>query len=368
MDKNEKKLILFMPSMEGGGVEKNFIIIANYLAKNIKNISLITFDKKFNKRFDKKIDIINSNYSNKKKYSKYFKYFISLYLLIKEIRGYRETLIFSFQANIYVIILSIFFNFKVITRSNSSPSGWGGNIIKKNLFKFFFKYAHKIIVNSSHFKKEFQNVFNINTVLIYNPLDKSQILKKSKKFLNFKFFDDSKSLKIINIARFTNQKDHITLLKGFELIVKKKKCKLLIMGYGKNKEIIKNFIRQKKLNNYINVIDFQDNPYNYLNKADIFVLTSKFEGLPNVLLEAQVLKKFIISSDCPTGPKEILKSGKYGDLFDVGDYKDLAKKILRFNKKSKIYRSKIKLAYNSLDRFDYSNNCKKYLNIIRESL
>ena len=112
MDKNEKKLILFMPSMEGGGVEKNFIIIANYLAKNIKNISLITFDKKFNKRFDRKIDIINSNYSNKKKYSKYFKYFISLYLLIKEIRGYRETLIFSFQANIYVIILSMYFHLK----------------------------------------------------------------------------------------------------------------------------------------------------------------------------------------------------------------------------------------------------------------
>ena len=74
MDKNKKKLILFMPSMEGGGVEKNLIIIANYLAKNIKNISLITFDKKFNNRFDKKINIINSNYSNKKKYSKYFKY------------------------------------------------------------------------------------------------------------------------------------------------------------------------------------------------------------------------------------------------------------------------------------------------------
>ena len=85
MEKNEKRLILFMPSMEGGGVEKNIIIIANYLAKNLKNISLITFDKKFNKKFDKKINIINSNYSNQKKYSKYFKYLVSIYLLIKEI-------------------------------------------------------------------------------------------------------------------------------------------------------------------------------------------------------------------------------------------------------------------------------------------
>ena len=65
MEKSEKQLILFMPSMEGE-VEKNIIIIANYLAKNLKNISLITFDKKFNKKFDKKINIINSNFSNKK--------------------------------------------------------------------------------------------------------------------------------------------------------------------------------------------------------------------------------------------------------------------------------------------------------------
>ena len=368
MDKNKKKLILFMPSMEGGGVEKNLIIIANYLAKNIKNISLITFDKKFNNRFDKKINIINSNYSNKKKYSKYFKYLISICMLIKEISGYKQSLVFSFQANIYVIILSIFFNFKIIARSNSSPSGWGNNVIKKYLFKFFFKYAKKIVVNSHHFKKEFQNVFNVKTLLIYDPLDKSEILKKSKKFLNFKFFDDAGSLKIINIARFTDQKDHITLLKSFEIVVREKKSKLLIMGYGNNKEIINDFIKEKKLNDNIKVIDFQDNPYNYLNKADIFVLTSKFEGLPNVLLEAQVLKKFIISSDCPTGPKEILKSGKYGDLFEVGDYKNLAKQILKFNKRSKIYRSKIKLAYNSLDRFDYSKNCKKYLNIICKSL
>ena len=72
MEKNEKRLILFMPSMEGGGVEKNIIIIANYLAKNLKNISLITFDKKFNKNLIKKINIINSNYSNQKKIFKIF--------------------------------------------------------------------------------------------------------------------------------------------------------------------------------------------------------------------------------------------------------------------------------------------------------
>ena len=75
------------------------------------------------------------------------------------------------------------------------------------------------------------------------------------------------------------------------------------------------------------------NPYKYFKDTDIFVLSSKFEGLPNVLLEAQFFKKFIISSNCPTGPKEILLNGKAGELFDVGNYKKLSKIILNYNKK-----------------------------------
>ena len=175
-------------------------------------------------------------------------------------------------------------------------------------------------------------------------------------------------MKIINIARFTDQKDHLTLLKSFEIVKKKISSKLLIMGYGKNKKIINNFIKKKKLNKCVKVINFQKNPYNFLHKADIFVLTSKYEGLPNVLLEAQTLKKFIITSDCPTGPKEILKNGKYGDLFKIGDYKILAKKILNYNKNSKIYRTKTQLAYKDLNRFDYIKNCEKYFRIVYKSL
>jgi glycosyltransferase involved in cell wall biosynthesis len=140
------------------------------------------------------------------------------------------------------------------------------------------------------------------------------------------------------------------------------------MGYGINKKMINQFIKEKKLNKNIKVINFQQNPYYFLKKADIFVLTSKFEGLPNVLLEAQTLKRFIISSDCPTGPKEILKNGNYGDLFNVVGYGNLSNKIILYNKNSKINRSKINLAYHNIERFDYRKNCQKYLSIIYKSL
>ena len=86
MDKTQKRLILFMPSMDGGGVEKNIVLISNYLSKHLNNIYLITFDKKFNNKFSKKIHILNvKNTRNNFKYSKYYKYFRCLFLLIKEL-------------------------------------------------------------------------------------------------------------------------------------------------------------------------------------------------------------------------------------------------------------------------------------------
>ena len=97
--------------------------------------------------------------------------------------------------------------------------------------------------------------------------------------------------------------------------------------------------------------------------CDIFVLTSAFEGHPNVLIEAQSLKKYIISSDCPTGPREILGNGKYGSLFKVGDYKKLSKLLINFkmNRKNK---NKILEGYKTLKIYDYKKNCKAYLDIV----
>ena len=73
------------------------------------------------------------------------------------------------------------------------------------------------------------------------------------------------------------------------------------MGYGPNRNKIINHIRRNNLSNYVKVIKFQDNSYKFLKKSNLFILSSLYEGLPNVILEAMTLKKFVISSDCPTG-------------------------------------------------------------------
>ena len=361
METLKKKLVIFMPSMEGGGVEKNAIIISNYLANFINNIELITYDGKFNRYFDKRIKVINHIKKSNLKRSKYYKYFICLILLVRSFFKNKESYVFAFQANIYCIILAIIFRKKLITRSNSSPSGWSKNIIKNLLFRILFKYPEKIIVNSKAFKKEIDNKFKINSKMIYNPLDKLEVLKKSREKIRDNFFKSEKTLKIINVSRFTDQKDHITLLKAFKLISKKISSKLILVGYGSNKNKILNFIKENKLQKKIKIINFTFNPLKYVSKSDIFVLSSLYEGLPNVILESMLMKKYVISSNCPTGPSEILEKGKYGSLFPVRNYKKLSEIILNYYANKIKYIKKINKAYKSLYRFDKKKNCESYL-------
>ena len=97
-----------------------------------------------------------------------------------------------------------------------------------------------------------------------------------------------------------------------------------------------NYILDNNLQKNIKLAGFKKDASDYIRSCDLFVLSSNFEGLPNTLIEAQAAGIPIISSNCATGPKEILINGRLGDLFNTGDYKDLCKKILNFSKNRKI--------------------------------
>ena len=173
-------------------------------------------------------------------------------------------------------------------------------------------------------------------------------------------------MKILFLGRFVDQKDPFTFLYGIKNIDKQINYQALMVGEGYMKKNVAEFIFKNNLSNKIKLIKYNSHPMQYLNQCDLLVLTSKYEGLPNVLLEAQYLKKYIISTDCKTGPREILNNGKYGDLFKVGDYKSLKKKIefFYFKKKSKYIKKKIDMGFLKLNRFDYDKCCNKYLSII----
>ena len=138
------------------------------------------------------------------------------------------------------------------------------------------------------------------------------------------------------------------------------------MGRGRLKKKIFQFIETNNLKKNVKILDYKKNPYPYIKQADFLILTSLHEGLPNILLEAIVLSKFIISSNCPTGPKEILNNGKGGELFKVGNYKDLAQKIIFCSKNKKICKGKIRFALSKVNRFDYEINLNEYFEVLQK--
>ena len=361
----KSKIILFMPCADLGGVEKNFFLISNFLAKNKKNVIVISISKNIKKRLNKNIKLISLNLNIWDKLTRRLKFLLGLFLLIKEIFKNKDCLVVSFQANIYCGLLSKLFGFNLIIRSNSSPEGWSKNFIKTFIYKIGLNAAEKVIVNSKDFKNIIKKKFNVNAITIYNPLNKEEIIKLSKKKIKFSFFENG-YLNLINIGRLEDQKDHITLLNAVKLIKNKIKVKLLIIGNGNNQNKLNRYIEDNKLNRNVKILNNINNPFPYLLRSDLFILSSKFEGLPNVLLEAITLNKFVISTNCSTGPSEILVNGKGGILIPIKNSKKMADNIVYYYKNKKKLKKKLIFAKKNLERFNFKNNLNSYLSIFEK--
>ena len=182
-----KKLIMFLPSINNGGNEKNFFSTANNLCKRKIKISIITCsgDKALKRlHFKNNCKLLNFDKFNLK-----IKYFISFIHLI--IIGNKFTPILSFQGNLLAIIVGKLLNTKVIIRFNSHPYNFIKSKLKKTIFKFFYNMADIIIVNSEDIKKTLKKEYNLNSYLIKNEIDKDKIRKQSKKKIKYKFFKNN---------------------------------------------------------------------------------------------------------------------------------------------------------------------------------
>ncbi len=211
-----------MPFIGGGGVEKNLFIVANFFSKKFKKVIICTYSKKYRNKFNKKIKFLNPKLNFLENINLRIKYLLCLFSLFKFLRQNRNTLVFSFQANIYCIILCKFLNVRIISRSNSSPSGWYHNSIKKFIYKKIISLSDIVLVNSIDFKNQMIKKFKIKVHCIYNPLNSKEILIKSKHGKRDKFFmSKKKSLKILNMGRFTDQKDQMTILKAANFLKNK---------------------------------------------------------------------------------------------------------------------------------------------------
>ena len=336
----KKNIIFFLHNLKVGGAEKNLINYANYLSKNDINVQIICLSAKgiLKKNIDRKVKIIDLN----KKKLKY-----SIFSILKIINNTKPDIIFS--SLLHISLLLCFFkkmNFikaklflrpsNVILANHSTANKTNYPIIF--LTNFFLRYADLFFCISDNIFKELRlfKVPSYKVIKINNAIVDKDFYKKSKKPIK-KNKILNKNDYILSIGRLTEQKNHLMLLKSFIEIKKKynKKLFLVLIGEGHLEKNLKNFVKTNKIDKDVIFVKNLQNVLNYIKYCKLFIQTSLWEGQPNVLIEALLLKKQVIATNSPGQNKKNLDQFKNCHILKVNSIKNLSKTILYFLNKKK---------------------------------
>ena len=201
------------------------------------------------------------------------------------------------------------------------------------LASWFYPWADKIIAVSKGVATDLSISAKLSPnriQVIYNPIVTPELQKKSQSPLDHPWFRTGEPPVILGVGRLTAQKAFSVLIEAFAQVRKSQTARLLILGEGEERPILEGMIKKLGLEQDVNLPGFVSNPYPYFAHAALFVLSSRWEGLPTVLVEAMSLRTPVIATDCPSGPREILGEGQFGKLVPVDDPSALALAIQSF--------------------------------------
>jgi glycosyltransferase involved in cell wall biosynthesis len=187
--------------------------------------------------------------------------------------------------------------------------------------------ADGIIAVSQGVAADIKHQFGIPTekiAVIPNPTVTPEIHRLAALPVEHPWLKQKRLPVILSVGRFSKAKDYPTLIRAFAMLRKQLPCKLILLGEGRKREKLLGLAASLNVSEDIDLPGFDPNPYAYLRQADLFVLSSQREGSPNALIEALAVGIPVVSTDCNSGPSEILRNGKYGPLVTVGDAQSLA--------------------------------------------
>jgi glycosyltransferase involved in cell wall biosynthesis len=163
---------------------------------------------------------------------------------------------------------------------------------------------------------------------IYNPVVSARLQEQAQAPLVHPWFMPGSPPVVLGAGRLEAQKDFPTLLKAFARVRAVREARLILLGEGKDRPLLEALAQDLRVAENVELPGFVENPFAYMARATVFVLSSTYEGLPGVLIQAMACGCPVVSTDCPSGPAEILAGGAYGPLAPVGDDRALAQAIL----------------------------------------
>lgn len=331
---------LLINSLTSGGAERIVLNIYRNIRDKQKDIILICLsDKNVYELFkgDHIINLSSANFNDRGfKMAKVFLFPIILYRLYKVIKTHKIDTVQShlFLASVVNVLTKRIFRLKyelqiVSHMYVSYEKGFKlGGSIKLGILKYVYNRANLLISISEKMKMDINNnlVYKRGIVheIIQNPHDIEEIVAKSKIDCKFNFNPDK--IYLVTCGRIVKRKRIDILIKAIaELTGRNDIFELLIIGDGEEKVVLERLTEQIGVASRVHFIGHVTNPFNYIARSQFFVLTSESEGLPNVIIESMLCKTLVISTDCPTGPRELL--APFSDLnfqlkegFEMGDH------------------------------------------------
>jgi glycosyltransferase involved in cell wall biosynthesis len=163
--------------------------------------------------------------------------------------------------------------------------------------------------------------------VIYNPVITPALREQAAQAPDHPWFAPGQPPVVLGVGRLTRQKDFPTLIRAFAEVRRRRTARLVILGEGEERPALTALVAELGLDPDVALLGFRDNAAAYMARAAVFVLSSAWEGLPTVLIEALATGTPVVSTDCQSGPREILQEGRLGDLVTVGDPAGLARAI-----------------------------------------
>lgn len=334
MKTSKERVALFLPGLYEGGAERVFLNLAKGISARGYSVDLVLAraEGPYMTQIPNSVRLIDL---------KAPRVLGSLPALIKYLQRERPSALLSAMfANVIALWARRLCGIPgrlVITEHNALSSVVNNNNdlrwkLYPRIAGWFYPWADNIIAVSNYVADDLTRFTKIPQDLIqviYNPIVTSDLLKKSEALLEHPWFKGGEPPVVLAIGRLTDQKAFDVLIRAFSFVRKIRSVRLMILGEGENRLALEDLIRQLGLEQDVTLMGFVQNPYPFIAHASLFVLSSRWEGLPTVLVEALRLGTPVIATDCPGGSREILKDGQYGKLVPVDEPLLLAEAIER---------------------------------------
>jgi glycosyltransferase involved in cell wall biosynthesis len=324
------RIAIYLPSLRGGGAERVMVTLANGFAARGFAVDLVLAKAEgpYLKDVASTVRVVDLDSPRT---------LLSLPGLVRYLRRERPVSMLSAlnHANVVAVaakqLARVPMRLVVSERNTLSVSNRGSRALRVRLLPWLMRGAYRradgVVTVSAGVADDLVAALDLprkHVRVIYNPMVTDTLLAQSKLPLSHSWLAPDQPPLVLAVGRLTPQKDFRTLIHGFARLRQARPVRLVILGDGEQRGELEAIVGELGLSQDVALPGFVDNPFAWMRQASLFVLSSAWEGLPGVLIQAMACGAPVVSTDCPSGPAEILENGRWGRLVPVGDAEALA--------------------------------------------